>query len=290
MPSPAAGGAPPGPSDSYYPYTNSFPPPPGATPVNPPQMSYNPSEYPPPPGAVPPPQPHGYPPPPGPPPGTEPYAPQPRRADENVSAPFIDAHHRPDGGFGVSIGLFLAANEHSPGLRDFSAQRRARSASSEMYSDFRRRSMSQPPPPSQSKSVAFNLHEQPPSASNVHDRPGRNADQDYETDDSDSTIDGTEQRRHRHRHRHRRSSVPDSRRSANPPPSASHTRAPKPGPRDAASDSDSESTVDLPDRFDADGHRLPEKGDDPIADTLEGLLQSVFSEGKSKSRSRSKVF
>jgi hypothetical protein len=46
----------------------------------------------------------------------------------------------------------------------------------------------------------------------------------------------------------------------------------------------------LPDRFDADGHRLPEKRDDPVADSTEQLLQNVFLDGKSKSRSRSKVW
>jgi hypothetical protein len=107
MPSPPPAGPAPGALDNNYPYTNSFPPPPGATPINPPPVPYNPAEYPPPPGAVPPPQPHGYPPPPGAPPGTEPYAPQPRRADENVSAPSFNAHHRPDGGFDVSINMFI---------------------------------------------------------------------------------------------------------------------------------------------------------------------------------------
>ncbi|RAO71167.1 uncharacterized protein BHQ10_007179 [Talaromyces amestolkiae] len=101
MPTPPPG-APVPPTESYYPYTNSFPPPPGSTP-NPPPASYHPREYPPPPapGAVPPPM-HGYPPPPGAPPGNEPYAPQPRRADENVSAPFLDSHHKADGVRGSS--------------------------------------------------------------------------------------------------------------------------------------------------------------------------------------------
>lgn len=97
MPTPSPG-APGPPTENYYPYTNSFPPPPGSTPNLPP-TSYHPGEYPPPPapGAVPPM--HEYPHPPGAPPGNEPYAPQPRRADENVSAPFLDSHHTADGGF-----------------------------------------------------------------------------------------------------------------------------------------------------------------------------------------------
>jgi hypothetical protein len=171
--------------------------------------------------------------------------------------------------------MMLVANEHPPGLTDFSAPPRW----SEKHDDFRRRSVSQPAPPSHSKSVAFNLDEQPPAATHGHERYGP------DTDDSDSTIDGTDQRRHRHRHRHRRSSVPDAL-------SASHHRPGKPGARNAAkdSDSDSESTVDLPDRFDADGRRLPDKDQDPMATAVEELLHNVFSEGKPKSRSRSKIF
>lgn len=95
-PPPAAAGPPP--ADNYYPYTNSFPPPPGPSP-NPQPASYNPTEYPP---ASGPPPVHGYPPPPGAPPGNEPYAPQPRRADENVSVPFLDDPHAADGGFDKS--------------------------------------------------------------------------------------------------------------------------------------------------------------------------------------------
>lgn len=39
---------------------------------------------------------------------------------------------------------------------------------------------------------------------------------------------------------------------------------------------DSDATEDLPPRFDAQGRRLPERGEDPIADKVEDLLQSSF--------------
>lgn len=44
--------------------------------------------------------------------------------------------------------------------------------------------------------------------------------------------------------------------------------------RDAESDTDT--TEDLPPRFDAQGRPLPERGVDPVADKLEDLLQSSF--------------
>lgn len=53
---------------------------------------------------------------------------------------------------------------------------------------------------------------------------------------------------------------------------------PKPAPGDP---SDSKSTIELPDRFDAEGHRLPEREEEGIVDQLEQLLHSVFSEGRS---------
>lgn len=39
---------------------------------------------------------------------------------------------------------------------------------------------------------------------------------------------------------------------------------------------DSDATEDLPPRFDAQGRRLPERGEDPLADKVEDLLQSSF--------------
>lgn len=124
-----------------------------------------------------------------------------------------------------------------------------------------------------SKSVAFDLTQK--SASD--DRDGdHNADTGYETDDSDSTIDGTDESRRRHDH-HRRSSVLHAP-TPEPPSTSSHRKAP------AGDPSDSESTIELPDRFDAEGHRLPDGDEDGIVEQVEQLLRSVFSDGRSRGR------
>lgn len=49
-------------------------------------------------------------------------------------------------------------------------------------------------------------------------------------------------------------------------------RSPSPTPSDA--------TVDLPPRFDQYGRRRPEKGEDPLADTLEDILNGNGPAGK----------
>ncbi|KAH8695968.1 hypothetical protein BGW36DRAFT_179272 [Talaromyces proteolyticus] len=259
IPSPPPAGPAPA-VDNYYPYTNSFPPPPGVTP-NPPPMSYPAAEYPPP-GTTSAPPPQGYPPPPGPPPTNEPYAPQPRRADENVSAPFLDAHHRPDGLMG-----------------DGSS---------------RRRSVSRPESPPQQKSVSFDLNDQERSNMKARIPSDETAEKGYETDDSDSTIDGLDHGRYSHHHRPRHPSAPYGRTSA-VPNNASSTHngnanpPPKPHPLNVARDSDSESTIELPDRFDTEGRRLPEKGDDPLADRVDDLLRNVFSNDNARPRPTSRV-
>lgn len=42
----------------------------------------------------------------------------------------------------------------------------------------------------------------------------------------------------------------------------------------------SDTTVDLPPRFDQHGHRRPEKGDDPLADALEDMLSGKGPAGR----------
>ncbi|KAJ6109912.1 hypothetical protein N7486_002147 [Penicillium sp. IBT 16267x] len=230
------------PPANYFPNTNSFPPPPGST-TNlntAPSPAYNPADYPPPPGAAPQPQPYNY----GAPgPGTEQYAPRPRRGDENVSAPQRSTqptdHHTHDG----------LANE-----------------STEANSVPRSSSQSQP---HASKSVSFELNSE-------NEQP---IDRGYETDDSDSTI---EDERPSHRHRHRRSSsVPHSSmpsaRSLGHYPSHAHSqhhsstnltpyKTPEP---------DSDSTIDLPERFDRNGRLLKETEDDPAVAKIEDFINRV---------------
>ncbi|OQE19732.1 hypothetical protein PENFLA_c018G08406 [Penicillium flavigenum] len=253
-----APGAPPMADPHYYPNSNYFPPPPGdstynlggGTPV-----SYNPADYPPPPGAAPP-QPYAYGavPPGG--PGPDQYAPRPRRAEDNVSSSTLptDANH-------VHKGLNIHPFPTSPS-----------------------RSSSQPP--QVSKSVAFDLTEPPRD-------PG------YETDDSDSTVEpyssshrgGRTHRRDQdrdrdHHHRRRSSSVPyppmPYPSPASPdyysshPASSHHRHNPSASKsqegrdQNKVSETDSDSTIDLPNRFDGQGRLLPER--DPAVDKFEDLV------------------
>ncbi|KAH2208494.1 hypothetical protein KXW59_008505 [Aspergillus fumigatus] len=242
----------------YYPNSNYFPPPPGSTPAPPaPAAPYNPADYPPPPGAVPPAQPYGYPPEPGP----DRYAPRPRRADENVSAawnsPPSAAQYPMHDGVEKPPSPLRTPRPRTP--RD-----RARAAS-------------QPPQP---KSVAFDL--------NAEERP---IDPGYETDDSDTTIDSLTPHHHRDRHRSSDTSFAHRRRhSSSDPyftpskpqfqPSSSQAKIDRPGhSKDKGTtdlqEPDSDSTIDLPDRFDSHGRLLPERDNDPLVDGLEKLLRGI---------------
>ncbi|PWY93307.1 hypothetical protein BO94DRAFT_460694 [Aspergillus sclerotioniger CBS 115572] len=227
----------------YYPNSNYFPPPPGSAP-RPDPAPYSPADYPPPPGAVPP-QSYDYPARPG--PGPDTYAPRPRRADEMVSAstcPRPTAQDRAfDGGFKTTAASWMPANivAQSP-LRTPRARRR------------RMRATSQPAGP---KSVVFDLnleHEQ-------------QKDLGYETDDSDSTIESI--------HGNRRSRPRPRRHSSSEPYSLYQRSDPQSSPQDRhhAGESDSDSTIDLPDRFDSQGRLLPQSRDDPLAGRLEQLLR-----------------
>ncbi|KAJ5805994.1 uncharacterized protein N7503_003596 [Penicillium pulvis] len=230
------------PPANYYPNTNSFPPPPGST-TNlhgaPSPMAYNPADYPPPPGAAPQPQPYNY----GAPgPGTEQYAPRPRRVDENVSAQQrstlpTDLHTHDD----LANDSQLAEADSSP------------------------RSSSQSEPPA-SKSVSFNLNSDNEQLT----------DRGYETDDSDSTI---EDGHHSHHHRRRRSSsVPypptSHHRSAGHYPSHAHPQhhSSTDLSKHKAPELDSDSTIDLPERFDRKGRLLKEEEDDPTVAKIEDFI------------------
>lgn len=279
----------------YYPNTNYFPPPPGSAP-RPAETAapYNPADYPPPPGAVPPVQPYGY----GTPPGPEPYAPRPRRADENVSAarnasPPNARSHAYDGGCRDKSDL-LYSYRQKPANPDHSGLNLHSPMSTPRASRRRRRSRARSQPP-QPKSVAFNLDPELV-------RPG---DPGYESDDSDSTIDslgGRSNARRRRSQRRHSSSAPhssrprlsedyDSRNARKHRPADAHThhhyhthnQSPKhhhAPPEDSKNshknndpENDSDSTIDLPDRFDSHGRLLPQRGDDPLADRFEDLLK-----------------
>lgn len=138
------------------------------------------------------------------------------------------------------------------------------------------RSTSQPP--QVSKSVAFALTDPPQD-------PG------YETDDSDSTVEpyssshrgGKNYRRdqdrdsHHHHHLRRSSSVPYPPMPYPSPASPYHHRHHPSTPkhyegrdRNKVSEADSDSTIDLPNRFDGQGRLLPER--DPAVDKFEDLV------------------
>lgn len=110
----------------------------------------------------------------------------------------------------------------------------------------RPRSSSQP----NAKTVQFNLQPDYASIDSYHDKG-------YETDDSDSTIDGHDYLSHRRRHRSsRRRGRHHHSRSPSPVPVGSR-RAHDPGTMDRTSakhPSDSDGTVDLPPRFDSRGY------------------------------------
>jgi len=172
----------------------------------------------------------------------------------------------------------------------------------------RRRSASQPPPP-QSRTVVFNL-----SDDSLPKRGGRgnsrNVDPGYESDDSDSTIDGSGMSRARHRpyrrhDQHRRSSSHPStpaptaatRHSSPPMPHPSSSlataaRNPRPSSHGvAARDSDSESTIDLPPRFDRQGRPLPDSDEGDHANPLERLLNGFgFTLHEEPTHERSRVW
>ncbi|KAF9885290.1 hypothetical protein FE257_013091 [Aspergillus nanangensis] len=239
--------------NQFYPNSNYFPPPPGSGPR--PAPAYNPGDYPPPLGAVNPPQPYGYPSPPVP----EPYAPRPRRADENVSVSWNSS--RATAHYSTHDGL------ESSSVRN--PRKRVQRPQSQ---------------PAQPKSVAFNIS-----------RPTNSG---YETDDSDSTVQSVHTarpQRHDNSRRRNSSSAPDYRsRSRHDygddyeydpsynsrqkytqdiPTSNAHRRE---NAKKTEPESDSDATIELPDRFDSKGRLLPQqRREDPLADRFEDLLRGV---------------
>ncbi|KAL5336174.1 hypothetical protein BJX70DRAFT_400828 [Aspergillus crustosus] len=222
---------------TLYRPNNYYPPPPGSAPMHPMATGaaapYNPADYPPPPNAAPPPQQYNYPP-----TGPDAYAPRPRRADDNVSAAW-------------NLSPPTAQYRLHDGLEDPSRLAPPRPR--------RRRSRAGSEPP-QSKSVAFNVD---PAQ---HDKKLDG----YETDDSDSTVEAMDSGRRR---KHRRHS--DRRRHASSDPYLSKRGSARDDNplRSNMLESDSDATVDLPDRFDHDGRLLPQAGDDPLADRFENMLK-----------------
>lgn len=152
-------------------------------------------------------------------------------------------------------------------------------ARSPRYHADRSRSSSQPP----SKSVQFNLDtpgsSSPSSPEHIRKRRQRNGNHEkhvYNDDHSSFSDDPNMSRpstsssqphgHRKHRHHHRHDPPPSA--PLNPTSSANTLVNPARPPSPAHSDS----TIDLPQRFDEKGRRIPEKGEDPLTDTIEGLL------------------
>ena len=123
-------------------------------------------------------------------------------------------------------------------------------------------SVSESPPPG--KSVQFDLS-QPSNTPDLHSPanvkdPRRRRRRDRDGDLSDSSVTPTESSAQpSRRRRHRRHSI-----------SGNDTQAlPR---RDSSPSAASDTTVDLPPRFDKHGRRIPERGEDPLADRLNDFL------------------
>lgn len=117
------------------------------------------------------------------------------------------------------------------------------------------RASSQPPPIS--KSVQFDIDSSGPSSPEKlrNRRQRKTQHSNHVLYESESSIDDGRQ----HRNQRRRLSHDDSR---------------------SLSPVESDATIDLPDRFDEHGRRIPEKGEDPIAEKIEELLSGKGTAGK----------
>ncbi|EEP76000.1 predicted protein [Uncinocarpus reesii 1704] len=194
-----------------------------------------PADYPPPPGAPPPPQHYHY----APPTAQDPYAPRQPRGDENVSAvpqSTLPIEQHQDEYEGVNYrDLFSQRSSHP-----FPTKRQSSHPEGATH-ESRPRSSSQPA----AKTVQFNLQPDYASADSYTEKG-------YETDDSDSTIDGYNRSRHHDTRRHPRHQ-PSHSRTPSPVASKRESQFQVPVRPSGNHNSDSDSTVDLPDRFDSRG-------------------------------------
>lgn len=87
---------------------------------------------------------------------------------------------------------------------------------------------------------------------------------------------GSEKKRHHSRRRSADPTASSAARSAPVDASASTSQGPIP----AASPAPSDETIDLPERFDKQGRKKPELGDDPVADRLDNILAGKGATGK----------
>ncbi|KAJ5860549.1 uncharacterized protein N7529_007859 [Penicillium soppii] len=172
------------------------------------------------------------------------FPPPPGESTQNLNMPMPQPYPPPPGAGPTTAQNYPAYGVPGP-------EQYARRADDNVRNPFRglnERQKSSSQPPHEKKSVAFDLHE------SDGDRDG------YETDDSSSTVGARGAREGRHHRRRRSESVPRN---------FSHAGAGS-GRGDGKVSEDSDSTVDLPNRFDGQGRLLPER--DPAVVTIEDLV------------------
>ena len=106
----------------------------------------------------------------------------------------------------------------------------------------------------------------------------------FASDDEDSRDEqhSPDNRRHRRRRRRRDHDSPETLSDSDTRETHRHSRTKDRGPPQPRepSPAHSDSTVDLPPRFDKDGRPKPQKGEDPIADKIEEFLSGKGSASK----------
>lgn len=130
----------------------------------------------------------------------------------------------------------------------------------------------------QAKSVAFDLPDSPERAKQRREE--EESAHRRDEDDRDGVQSDGEGRRRRRRRKHRHhdrgsDEIGTSSSDAENRSSRRHSSYnPSSGPRrpESPDSVDSGETVELPPRFDVEGRRMPERGDDPLADRLDDLL------------------
>jgi hypothetical protein len=171
----------------------------------------------------------------------EAYYGQPRHPGDNVSAP-VPVASGVEHSFASARGGFRPEPTHVPHL-----------ATNSIPDGISEADFSEP----REKSVQFDLTPRGPSR-----EPSPEREQEELTPDAKDDSDD-------HHRRHRRRRKDDERSDA----SRESGRHRKRRHRDHSPVSDSDTTIDLPARFDEHGRRKPE---DPMADKLESVLQSLF--------------
>ena len=119
----------------------------------------------------------------------------------------------------------------------------------------------------------------PPSPDDRRHRRRRRA-READQSGTDTETNNDDGRRHRHRHHHRDRNVERDRAHDQDQGDRSHRSRRNDDERRPSSPTDSDETVELPERFDKYGRKKSERGDDPIAEKIEEFLQGSSGVGK----------